>query len=88
MSELIKKCEDELKKLSYSSNSQRKAILKTSKKFLIKAISEISLNCMKGKIPMSECDKNRLRKYKKVLKKLSNRYIPLREKSIILQKRF
>jgi hypothetical protein len=87
MSELIKNCESELKFLSKANAAQRRKVLKNSRKCLIKAISEIVLNCLLGNIPMNQCRRNRLKKYKKLLNKLANRTTSLNsKKKLILQK--
>jgi hypothetical protein len=87
MSQLMKKCESELTILAKANDAQRRKILKNSKKCLIKAISEIVLNCLLGNIPMNECRRNKLKIYKNLLKKLANRTTSLDfKRKLILQK--
>jgi hypothetical protein len=87
MSELMKKCESELKILAKANATQRRKILKNSKKCLIKAISEIVLNCLLGNISMNECRRNKLKKYKTLLNKLANRTTSLNfKRKLILQR--
>ncbi len=87
MSELMKKCESELKILAKANVAQRRKILNNSKMCLIKAISEIVLNCLLGNIPMNECRRNKLKKYKTLLNKLANRTTSLNfKKRLILQR--
>jgi hypothetical protein len=65
MSELQVKCENELRSLAKASKEDQIKIIKRSKKFLIKAISEIVRNRLLGNIPMNNCRKNKLKHYKK-----------------------
>ncbi len=80
MSELLVKCEKELKNLSKIPESKQIAIIKKCNKCLIKAISEIVRNCMLGNIKLNNCKKEKLKPYKKVLKILGAKYIPLESK--------
>ncbi len=87
MSDLLVKCEKQLIKLSNSSNSEKKLIIKRCRKCLIKAISEIVRNCLIGNIPMDDCRKNKLKRYKKLLIALARKSKPLElKRSLILQK--
>jgi hypothetical protein len=84
MSELLVKCENELRSLAKASKQDQIKIIKRSKKCLIKAISEIVRNCLLGNIPMNSCRKNKLKHYKKLLKSISRRSLPLEKKRTLI----
>ena len=65
------KCEKDLKFLSNASDYKKREIIHNCKKCLIKAIAEISKNCLVGNISMNKCKKIKLRRYNKLLKFLS-----------------
>lgn len=80
MSKLMNKCDKELKFISKLKSNQLNKYFKNCNQCIIKALSEISHNCFKGNIPMNDNTKNILINYKKILKKLKSRYIPLKTK--------
>jgi len=88
MSNLIINCEKELIKLyTLKNNKERTKLLKKSRKCLIKAISEIVHNCLAGNIPMTQCKRNKLKRYRKILKKLGDKELSLNSKrNLLVQK--
>lgn len=56
--------------LCHADETQRRALLRTADKALIRCICEIALNTLHGTIPISAAAKRRLRKHKNVLRKL------------------
>ena len=59
---------------------QRQALLRNIDKSQLKALSEIAHNVIKGSVIMSPSDKNRLKKYKKVLSVLGRKSMKRRDK--------
>lgn len=58
--------------LCHTNGSQRKALLRTADKPLVKCICESILNIISGTIEVNDTVKNRLKKHKKVLRKLAS----------------
>lgn len=56
--------------LCHLNSDQRQAILKTSDVKLIKCICECALNILLGNVPLKNCQKLKLRKHRKTLRKL------------------
>jgi ribosomal 50S subunit-associated protein YjgA (DUF615 family) len=81
MSELLVKCEKELRNFSKLSKTEQVRTIKNCKKCLIKAISEIVRNCLLGNIPLEDCEKDQLKPYKKLLKIIG------RKKNISLERK-
>lgn len=80
MSQRMKHNLDLLRVLARSSNKQRKAILQTCHVDLIKCLAEISLNVLKGVVPVDKTQKNRLRRYKTLLRSLADKSVSLKNK--------
>ena len=59
-----------LQALCHADKKQRKALLRSADKSLIKFICEITVNVLNDNIPLKPCAKKRLRKHKNVLRKL------------------
>ena len=59
---------------------QRQALLRNIDKSQLKALSAIAHNVIKGSVIMSPSDKNRLKKYKKVLSVLGRKSMKRRDK--------
>lgn len=79
-------CADYLKLISTAKNEKiRKNLIKEAEDCVVNAISEIALNCLKGNIPLKNCDFKKLNKYKQVLRKISKRNSVLSRKKTILQ---
>jgi len=84
MKRLIK-CKTELIKLNKAKSiKHRNILIDKSKKFVIDAISEISLNCLKGNIPLSQCQYKNLKQYRNILKVLSRKNVNLKKKKKII----
>jgi len=81
----ILKCYDYLERIANeNSSSQQSKLIKKAKTCAINAISEIVLNCLKGNIPLKNCDFNNLSKYKSLLRKLAKKSsVKLKKKYII-----
>lgn len=60
-----------LEALRHSDKGQRLAIVRAADKKLIRYICECALNILKGTVSLKSCQKNRLRKYKSILRKLA-----------------
>lgn len=74
-----KKCIAILTALIHSNNQQRKVILQTSDKCVVRCICECALNVLKGVVKLPEKQVKKLSKYKKVIRNLVKR--DTREKS-------
>lgn len=61
-------------------DTERKALLSKSDPALVKAISEICHNLLEGNITLDETDRKKLAKWKKLLRKLSNKRLSIRKK--------
>lgn len=59
-----------LSALRHSDKNSRVALLRLADQKLIKYICECALNVLKGVVSLKTCEKKKLKKYKKVLRKL------------------
>jgi len=85
---LINECKQDLLNLyKAKSAKERNKILKKVKNCVVTAISEISLNCLKGNVPLTKCKYNQLQKYKKVLRSLSRKSIPIASKRKLISQK-
>ena len=84
MSLNLAKCENELKLLTTKNLKTRRKFLKSARKCLIKAVSEISLNCLLGNIDMKECQRKKLKAHHKILRKLATKSKSFNKKRKIL----
>ena len=75
-----------LKCLASSNNKLRKVIIQNSSKNQIEAICSCIFNTLAGNINLTEEDKKHLSKYKKILRKLSNKSSLKEKKKILVQK--
>ena len=87
MSQRMKHNSDLLRVLACSTPKQRKAILATCHVDLIKCLAEISLNVLKGVVPINGEQKKKLRRYKSVLRALADKRVPLKKKKEKLNQR-
>ena len=85
MSRLLEQQDHFLELLRTTRKLQRQALLRTIDKSQLKALSEIIHNVIKGSIILSPSDKNRLKKYKKVLSVLGRMSTKRRDKLKALQ---
>lgn len=60
-----------LNALCHANNEQRKALLRTADKSLVDCICECSLNVLQGIVNVKSNVKNRLKKYKNILRRLA-----------------
>ena len=75
-----------LKYLCKANPRQARAIINTADNELLNTLCECSLNVLKGGIPVSTHQKKKLRRFKKQLRTLSSKRIPLTRKKKLLQK--
>ena len=81
-------CASELNALvRVKDTATRRKLLKSFSDCVISAISEISLNCLNGKIPLSKREFQNLTKYRSVLRQLSNKSIKTQRKRSILNQK-
>lgn len=73
MSQTVKQCCDYLQVLAKCNPKQRQAILREADPKLIKAICECSLNVIKGNIPLSPSQKQKLKPHKTTLRSLADK---------------
>lgn len=86
MSDRVKRNIDFLTVLTKCNKKQRKALLEHCDKDLILTISEITINVLKGIVNLTPAQKTKLRRFRKQLRALADRQVPLkRKKSHILQ---
>ena len=85
MSLLLEQQDHFLELLRTTRKLQRQALLRTIDKSQLKALSEIAHNVIKGSVILSPSDKNRLKKYKRVLSVLGRKSTKVRDKLKALQ---
>jgi Zn-dependent oligopeptidase len=85
MSRLLEQQDHFFKLLRTTCKLQRQTLLRTIDKSQLKALSEIAHNVIKGSVILSSSDKNRLKKYKKVLSVLGRKSTKRRDKLKVLQ---
>lgn len=73
MSDRLKNNIHELCVLNKLNNIQRKHFLEIVHPETIKCICEVCLNVLNGNIPLKDSDKNKLKRYKSILRQLVNR---------------
>ena len=77
---------DELRLLSHAKPRTVRAIIKTADNNLLKSLCECCLNVLKGNIPMTTKQRQKLSKYKLNLRKLSKKGTSRKQKISLLQK--
>ena len=70
-----------------SKSKKPKLILKKCSSSVIKTLCECAINVLRGNIPLTKSQKNRLSTHKRSLRKLSNKKIPLYKKRQLLVQR-
>ena len=80
MSSRMQRNADFLRVLSKCNNKQRIGILQSSDSDLIKCICEISLNLLRGVIPVSTSHKKKLKRHKNLLKLLIDKKESIKKK--------
>ena len=64
----------------------RRAILAKSDKELVHSVGECALNVLQSNVKLSNCMKRKLRKFKRQLRTVADRHVPLaRKKKLIIQ---
>jgi len=65
----------------------RKAIISNCDKDLVNCVSECALNLLHGNVKLSACARRKLRKYRRQLRTVVDRSVPLaRKKKLIIQR--
>ena len=83
----VLQCLPELEKLAKSKTAtERNYYLKNCEDCLINSISEIALNCLKGKIPLKSCDFKKLNVYKNLLRQLASKSPVKKRRRLLIQK--
>ena len=63
----------------------RKGIISNCDKDLVNFVSECALNLLHGNVKLSDCTRRKLRKYRRQLRKVVDRRVPLaRKKKLII----
>ena len=87
MSAVVKRALPLLQTLAEAKPKFKKAIIKHASPELLKAISEIVLNMLKGIIPLSPQQKQRLSRYKNVFRALAKKGISaVKKRKLLIQK--
>lgn len=84
MSERLRRNWELLKALVKATPTVRKTILRDASSDLISAIGEIALNILKGRIPLKEHQKNILKKWRKAIRKLSDKTMPIKKRKRVV----
>ena len=64
----------------------RRAIIANSDQEILQSISECALNVLKGNVKLSNCKKRKLQKFRRQLRTVVDKHVPLsRKKKLILQ---
>ena len=85
VSNRIKKHCGLLKWLSNAKPAQTKAFIKGADKDIINTLCECSLNILGGNVPLSQKQKQKLKKYKRNLRQLADKKLSLKRKKSLLQ---
>lgn len=72
--------------LAKAPSKKRKKMLSTSDSKLLKAITEIAFNMLRGIIKLSPIQYKKLKRYKNNLRMMAQKNIPLKKKKLIVQK--
>lgn len=80
MSRRLRNNADFLRVLAKANPKLRRAILQCCHSELIKAICEVTLNVLRGIVPINQQQKAKLKRHKKVLRVLVEKKIPLEKK--------
>ena len=85
MSQSVKKHTNVLRWLNEGKPSDCRIIIKGADKDLVDTLCECGLNVLKGRVPLTPSQKDRLRRYKSVLRRLVQKKTPIKEKKALLQ---
>ena len=86
MKSCLKKNLPLLKYLATTKPKERNSIIKKGSPKLIKLICEVCLNTLNGNIPLSQQQKNRLKRHKNVLRKLAKSRLSTDKRKKMMQK--
>ena len=84
MSAVVKRALPLLKTLAEAKPKFKKAIIKNASPDLMKAVSEIALNMLKGIIKLTPQQKQRLSRYKKEFRSLAKKSVSVNKKRKLL----
>ena len=84
MSKKVKNQIDFLKVLCKALHKQHKGIIEGTSKRLIYAICECILNCLKGNVPLSPAQKQKLKRHKTKLRSTADCKYPLAKRKLVL----
>ena len=84
MSDRVRRNIDFLNVLAKCNKKQRQAILEHCDKDWILALSEIAINVLKGIVKLTPAQKAKLNRFKKHLRKLAERQVPIKHKKHFL----
>lgn len=82
----LKKHQNVLLALAKAKPKLVRKIIRPAKRDLIDALSECSLNIVRGAVPLTAARKNKLRRYKTGLRNLAKKGVSVKKKKAILQK--
>lgn len=75
-----------LRALRKGNNKVRRALIKKASNAQLISVCELNKNILAGTLPVSKKVKSKLCKYKRIIRKLVSRRVPIREKRQLLQK--
>ena len=82
----VNKVKKTLLLLAHSKPAAIKKIIKNANRDLLKAISEISLNMLRGNLPLTLAQKNKLKRYRHTMRKITEKNTNLTAKRKYIQK--
>jgi len=87
MSARLKRNLDFLNVLAKAKPKQRQAIISTASKDLLLCICEVVDNILRGAVKLTVKQKQQLKRYKKVLRTVADRKIPLKQKQKLISQK-
>lgn len=75
MSRTVREAKQFFTLLSNSNRRQQKALIKTASRQQLLALKEIVVNLLQGNVPLSPNQKDSLKKYKRALRHIANKYL-------------
>ena len=72
--------------LANSTPSAAKKIIKNANSTVLKAISELSLNMLNGVVKLTPARKRRLKKYKNIMQKISEKKVKIADRRKLIQR--
>lgn len=80
MSRRLRENSELLTVLAKATPKLRRAILKSCNRELLKTIFEVTLNVLRGVVPINDKQKKKLRRYKTVLRTLADKKVSIKKK--------